>query len=202
MIKMTRPRQLVLDMLRNPPDGDDCKTLSASTISFYFKHAKPPVTLHPKAVHRALRELWEAGLVVAHREKTNGDMGILPCWKLYFELAEESMTNYRRERIIRLESFIRRRTAGLDFFGKTFVEDWKPGDREHVRRELESLKFGGTDDLGDLLAWEAQEQIVTAGSNVIELRKIIQANHPDRPRGNPEVARMAIEALKRQKQAS
>lgn len=201
MIKMTRPRKLVLDVLCDPPDGDDYKAMSASNISFAFEYCHPPISLHPKAVHRALRELWFAGLVVAYREKTDGDRGILPCWKLYFELSEESMANYRRERIIQLEAFIRRRTAGIGFFGKTFIDEWKPGDREHVRQELESLKFGGIDDLGDLLAWEAQEQIVTAGSNVIELRKIIQANHPDRPGGNPEIARMAIEALARLKRA-
>jgi hypothetical protein len=194
-MKMTKNRQIILDLLRDPPDGNDYPAMSAGNLYFWLKDSDTPI--HRKAIHRTLKEFWHEGLVVAHRMKTHPSVGILPRWELQFELSEDAIANYRRYRINTLEGFIRRRTAGVNFFGKPLIDDWKPGDREHISRELESLMFGGTDDLGGLMAWEAREQIVTVGGNVIGLRKIIQANHPDKPGGNPELARLAIEALDR-----
>lgn len=196
-IKMTRPRQIVMDLLRDHPDPD-WPAFSASNIRFCLKDTG--VDIHPKAIHRTLKELWEAGLVVAHRVKTDGTSDSLPRWELHFEPCEAMMANYRRQRISQLELFIRRRTSGLGFFGKTWVDPWAPGDKEHVTRELESLMAGGIDDLGELMAWRAQ--IVTAGSNIVELKQIIQANHPDRPGGDPELAKAAISEMKRLKKAS
>jgi hypothetical protein len=172
-MKMTKNRQIVFNMLGDPPDGDDYQAMSAGNLHYWLRDSDTPI--HRKAIHRTLREFWEAGLVVAHRMKTNPSVGILPHWELLFELSVDAFANYRRYRIKTLEGFIRRRTVGVNFFGKPLIDDWKLGDREYVSRELESLMFGGTDDLGDLMLWEAQEQIVTVGSNVVELRRIIQA---------------------------
>ena len=103
-----------------------------------FESVKPP---SKQQVHRTLKELWYAGIIVASRHKEDR-YGNLPGWVVRYELAEGMFERVLESRIADLHRRVERALHGVTigmFGAKPFDQGATPEAAEAMRAELALL---------------------------------------------------------------
>lgn len=194
-MRMTAHRNLVLAALQDA--GGDCGdpphsaadvlyTLDMAHRCNYrgYGHVKTKPT--KQQLHRTLKELWHAGVIVASRDKYDRP-NTLPGWVIRYELAEGMFERALEHRIDRLAYKVNRALHGIVFgmFGaKPFDRGVTPGVAAELQAELDAL-LARSDDPRLHECRAAIEAGLPLPDNYLPkdakgLKAIMQANHPDR----------------------
>ena len=148
-------------------------------------------------IHRTLKQLWFAGVIVASRYKEDRP-NTLPGWVIKYESAATMQAAYLESRIAGLVSRVNRAVHGVNFFGKPFDQGATSEAAAALRRELEALLACSDDPrlFGCLAALDAGLPLPAGHlpKTINELRSLIQQHHPDKG-GNRALFEQAKEAL-------
>lgn len=119
-LKMTKNRLKILEILGS--EIDDCGGYPPyPTSSVIYELEAMGIKVSKQHVHKTLRDLWQAGLIVANREK-NTYVNNLPQWERLFQLSVDVERNALISECSRIFSKIKRAKNGVAMFD--LVLDW------------------------------------------------------------------------------